>query len=44
MFAAINGHKDVILTLMQREADLDLVDSVSVYVHMLYYKCRASLF
>ena len=42
MLAAHNGHKDVILTLLQREANLDLVDSVSVHVHMLYYKALAS--
>lgn len=43
MFAAINEHKDVISTLMQREANLDLVDAVSIYVHRLYYKSRTSL-
>ena len=44
MLAAHNGHKDVILTLLQRGANLDLVDSVSVHLHMLYYKARASSF
>ena len=38
MLAARNGHKDVILTLLQRGANLDLVDIVRVYLHMLYYK------
>ena len=32
MLAAKNGHKDVILILAQKGADLDLVNSVSVYV------------
>ena len=32
MLAAANGHKDVILILIQRGANLDLVDEVSVYV------------
>ena len=36
MLAAGNGHKDVILTLIQRGVNLDLV--VTVHVHMLYYK------
>ena len=44
MLAAHNGHKDVTLTLIQREANLDLVDSVSVHVRMLSYKARASSF
>ena len=38
MLAVSNGHKDVISTLIQRGANLDLVDAVSVHVHMLYYK------
>ena len=38
MLAANNGHKDVILTLIQRGADLDCVNEVSVHVHMFYYK------
>ena len=38
MLAARNGHKDVLLTLIQRGANLDLVDTVSVHLHMLYYK------
>ena len=36
MLAANNSHKGVILTLIQRGANLDLVDTVSVHVHMLY--------
>ena len=44
MFAAYNGHKDVILTLIQRGANLDFVDAVSVHVHMLYYKAWALSF
>ena len=38
MLAASNGQRDVILTLIQRGANLDLVDTVSVHLHMLYYK------
>ena len=38
MLAAKNGHKDVILTIIQRGANLDFVDGVSVHVHVLYYK------
>ena len=42
MLAARNGHKDVILTLLQRGAHLDLVKTVSVHLHILYYKTLAS--
>ena len=42
MLGAGNGHKDVISILIQRGANLNIVDPVSVYVHMLYYKSRAS--
>ena len=38
MLAPRNGHKDVIWTLIQRGANLDLIDAVSVLVHVLYYK------
>ena len=38
MLAALNRHKDVILTLIQRGANLDLVDTVSVHLRKLYYK------
>ena len=40
MLAAKKGHKDVILTLTQRGAKLDLVNAVSVHEHMLYYKAH----
>ena len=36
MLAAMNGHKDVVLILTQKGANLDLVNKVSVHVHMLY--------
>ena len=36
MLASKNGHKDVVLTLTQKGADLDIVNKVSVNVHMLY--------
>ena len=36
MLAAENGHKDVVLTLTQKGADLDVVNEVSINVHMLY--------
>ena len=42
MLAARNGHKDVILTLLQRGAHLDLVKTVSVHLHVLYCKALAS--
>ena len=38
MLAALNGHKDVILTLLQRGAHPELVNTVSVHLHILYYK------
>ena len=38
MLAAENGHKDVVLVLTQKGANLDLIDRVSVHVHMLYEK------
>ena len=34
MLATDNGHKDVFLILIQRGANVDLVDAVSVHVHM----------
>ena len=37
MLAARNGHKDVVLILTQRGANLNHVNSVSVHVDMLYY-------
>ena len=36
MLAAENGHKDVVIVLTQKGANLDLFDKVSVHVHMLY--------
>ena len=36
MLAAKNGHKDVVLILAQKGANLNLVVKVSVHVHMLY--------
>ena len=36
MLAAENGHKDVVLILTQKGANLDLVNEVSVHVYMLY--------
>ena len=38
MLGAKNGHKDVVAFLTEKGANLDLVDRVSVYVHMLYEK------
>ena len=38
MLAAKNGHKDVVFILTQKGANLNLVDNVSVHVHMLYEK------
>ena len=38
MLAAKNGHKDVVLILAQKGANLDFVNGVSVHVHMLYEK------
>ena len=35
MLAAKNGHKDVVLILTQKGANLDVVNEVSVNVHML---------
>ena len=34
MLAAREGHKDVVLTLAQSGGNLDLVDAVSIYVHV----------
>ena len=36
MLAAKNGHKYVVLILTQKGADLNLVNNVSIHVHMLY--------
>ena len=40
MLAAKNRHKDVVLILAQKGANLNLVDKVSVHVHTLYEKNR----
>ena len=40
MLAAENGHKDIVLILTQKGANLDLFDKVSVHVHMLYETVR----
>ena len=42
MLAARNGHKDMILTILQRGAHLDLVKTVSFHLHVLYCKALAS--
>ena len=38
MLAADKGHKDIVLILAQKGANLDLVNKVSVHVHMLNNK------
>ena len=38
MLAAKNGHKDVVLILVQKGAKLDLVNRVSVHIRMLHKK------
>ena len=38
MLAAMNGHKDVVLILTQKGANLNVENRVSVYLHMLYDK------
>ena len=38
MLAAKNGHKDVVLILVQKGANLDLVNRVSVHIRMLHKK------
>ena len=35
MLAAKNGHRDVVLILTQKGANLDIANEVSVHVHML---------
>ena len=44
MLAAENGHKDVVLILTQKGANLDLVNKVSVHAHMLYEKVNITDF
>ena len=38
MLSANKRHKDVVLMLAQKGANLNLVDKVSVYVYVLYQK------
>ena len=38
MLAAMKGHKDVVLILTQKGANLNVINKVSVHVHMLYDK------
>ena len=42
MLAATNRHKDVVLILTQKGANLNVVNEVSVHVHMLYDKSYIS--
>ena len=44
MLAAEYGHKDVVLFLTQKGANLDLVNKVSVHAHMLYEKVNITDF
>ena len=44
MLAAENRHKDVVLILTQKGANLDLVNKVSVHAHMLYVKVNMTDF
>ena len=44
MLAAENRHKDVVLILTQKGANLDLVNKVSVQAHMLYEKVNMTDF
>ena len=36
MLAAKKGHKYVVLILTQKRANIDVVNEVSVHIHMLY--------
>ena len=38
MLAVINGHKDVVLLLISKGANIDCVNKVSVHILMLYHK------
>ena len=42
MLAAKKGHKDIVLILTQKGANLNVMNKVSVYVHMLYDKSYIS--
>ena len=38
ILAAEGGHRDIVLILAQKGANLDIVNKVSVHVHTLYEK------
>ena len=38
MLAAEKGLKDIVLILTQKGANLDIINAVSVNLHMLHYK------
>ena len=38
MLAVMNGHKDVVLLLLEKGANLDHVSNVSVHILILYHK------
>ena len=38
MLAVMNGHKDVVLLLLQKGANLEHVNNVSVHVLILFHK------
>ena len=38
MLAVMNGHKDVVLLLLQKGANLDHVNNVSVHILILFHK------
>ena len=44
MLAVKNGHKDVVEILTKNRANIDVVNNVSVHVHMLYDKSCISEF
>ena len=44
MLAAEKGHKDVVLILTQKGANLDVAGKVSVHAHMLYKKVSINNF
>ena len=38
MLAVMNGHKDVVLLLLQKGANLDHLNNVSVHILILFHK------
>ena len=38
MLAVMNGHKDVVLLLLQKGANLEHVNNVSVHILILFHK------